>query len=142
MKRLFILLLLLPMMAMAQQITLHWTAPGDDDHTGTAAEYDVRYSPAPITKENWDEAIQVDGEPKPQSAGETESMAIELTEGTYYFALKTADEVPNWSAMSNVAKANVGYEGRWGDLNGDGIVNPVDVVLLVNCVYKNQGCRD
>lgn len=30
----------------------------------------------------------------------------------------------------------------WGDLNGDGVPNPVDVVLLANCVYKNVGCRN
>src|SRR2546428_7758698 len=35
-------------------MALSWTAPGDDDSTGTATKYDFRYSTVPIT--NWDEA--------------------------------------------------------------------------------------
>ena len=28
--------------------------------------------------------------------------------------------------------------GVWGDMNGDGAINPVDVVILVNYVYKGM----
>lgn len=31
--------------------------------------------------------------------------------------------------------------GVWGDVNGDMAVNPVDVVYMVNFVYKNQDAR-
>jgi len=31
--------------------------------------------------------------------------------------------------------------GAWGDVNGDGAVNPVDVVFMVNYVYKGQDAR-
>ena len=86
-------------------ITLTWTAPGDDGNTGTASEYDIRYSTSPITEANWDAATRCIGEPAPQPAGSSETFTVtSLSRGTtYYFALKTADEVPNWPQLSNVA---------------------------------------
>ncbi len=84
--------------------TILWTAPGDDGTTGTAAQYDVRYSTAgPITTANWATAIAAVGEPTPGAAGTPQSMTITgLSPGTtYWFALRTADEVPNWSGVSN-----------------------------------------
>ncbi len=85
-------------------VTLNWTAPGDNDANGTASEYDIRYSLFLITEGNWASASQATGEPTPQSAGSTESFTVENLESnsTYYFAIKTADEVPNWSDISNV----------------------------------------
>ena len=85
-------------------ITLHWTAPGDDGTSGTANEYDIRYSTALITEANWDQASQATGEPSPSAAGTTESFTVgNLQPGTsYYFAIRTADEYPNWSDLSNV----------------------------------------
>ncbi|RME25551.1 MAG: hypothetical protein D6800_07485, partial [Candidatus Zixiibacteriota bacterium] len=91
-------------------VTLTWTAPGDDSLTGTASQYDIRYSTVPITAANWATATQVNGEPVPQPAGNTETFTVTgLQSGvTYYFALETADEVPNWSALSNVVSATTG----------------------------------
>jgi hypothetical protein len=84
--------------------TLAWTAVGDDGTTGTATTYDVRYSTANITAGNWGMATQVPGEPSPRAAGQAETFTVTgLTAGTtYYFAIKVADEVPNWSGLSNV----------------------------------------
>ncbi len=89
----------------SNSITLSWTAPGDDGNTGTASQYDIRYSNANITEANWSSATQVGGEPAPQVAGTSQSMTVtELNPSTiYYFAIKIADEVPNWSELSNVA---------------------------------------
>ncbi|MFQ6042309.1 MAG: fibronectin type III domain-containing protein, partial [Candidatus Poribacteria bacterium] len=86
-------------------ITLTWTAPGDDGDTGTASEYDIRYSTDTITASSWDSATQVMDEPAPQPAGTSESFTVTglSAKTTYYFAIKTADEAPNWSALSNVA---------------------------------------
>jgi hypothetical protein len=86
-------------------VTLNWTAPGDDGNVGQAAQYDVRYSTGPITNQNWNSAIEADGEPAPAPAGEPESFTIDGLESntTYYFAIKTADEAGNWSGLSNVA---------------------------------------
>jgi len=86
-------------------ITVSWIAPGADGNTGTATSYDIRYSQSIITDVNWDSATQVTGEPAPQAAGASQSMTISgLAIGTtYYFAIKTKDEVPNESGISNVA---------------------------------------
>ncbi|MBW7462407.1 fibronectin type III domain-containing protein, partial [Paenibacillus sepulcri] len=85
-------------------VNLTWTAPGDDNNTGTAASYDVRYSTATITSGNWSSAVQAAGEPSPQAAGGSQTFTVTgLSAGTtYYFALKTADEASNLSALSNV----------------------------------------
>lgn len=89
-------------------ITITWTSPGDDQgnyvNYGTPSVYDVRYSTATITSGNWASATQVSGEPTPSIAGTSESMtASGLSAGTtYYFGMKTRDEVPNESALSNI----------------------------------------
>lgn len=85
-------------------ITLTWTAPGDDGNTGTASQYDIRYSTSTITENNWGSAIQCTGEPAPKAAGSSESFVVSglNPNTTYYLAIKTGDEVPNWSEPSNV----------------------------------------
>lgn len=84
---------------------LSWTAPGDDGTKGTASGYDIRYSTSPITDQNWNSAIEVVGEPSPKPYGQIETIdVVGLNSGTnYFFALKTVDDVPNWSGISNVA---------------------------------------
>ncbi|TPW14365.1 MAG: putative lipoprotein, partial [bacterium] len=81
-----------------------WTAPGDDNAAGTAASYDLRYSTSAITAANFGSATPVAGEPVPAVAGTTQNMTVSgLAAGTsYFFAMKTADEVPNTAAISNV----------------------------------------
>ncbi len=90
--------------AAATSITLNWTAPGDDSLTGTAAQYDVRYSTSLITAANFASASQASGEAAPKAPGQAETFTVTgLTPGTlYYFAIKTADEAANWSGISNV----------------------------------------
>lgn len=85
-------------------VVLKWTAPGDDGNVRTASEYDVRYSPSPITAANWNSATPVIGEPTPQVAGTKQQFSVlGLTPGaTYYFAMKTRDNANNYSGLSNV----------------------------------------
>ena len=85
-------------------IRLKWTAPGDDGNQGRAASYILRYSTTQITDSNWSSATQVSNMVSPVSAGSAQSMIVtSLSQGaTYYFAIKTSDEVPNTSALSNV----------------------------------------
>jgi hypothetical protein len=84
-------------------ISLSWVAPGDNNYSGTATTYDLRYSTSPINALNFDLASTASGVPAPSAAGTTENFTVSgLTAGmTYYFAIKTADEVPNWSGLSN-----------------------------------------
>lgn len=85
-------------------VTLTWTAPGDDGTTGQATRYDIRYSNQSITESNWSSATVVANPPTPKSAGLSESFVVSglQPDTTYYFALKTYDEVNNASALSNI----------------------------------------
>ena len=97
-------------------ITLTWTAPGDDGNSGTASQYDIRYSTSGINESTWDMASQCANEPKPQPAGSKEKFTLtrRSPETTYYLALKTADEVFAWSQLSNVVTGTTGSGGGSG----------------------------
>ncbi len=87
--------------------TLTWTAPGDDGMTGTVSGYILKYSTSPITDEatfNAATTYSTSGWAPFKSGGIVESRSITGLGGdtTYYFALKTYDEAPNNSTMSNV----------------------------------------
>jgi hypothetical protein len=88
----------------ATSATLTWTAPGDDGAEGTATAYDIRYSLAVITEANFNSATQAANLPVPSAAatGETHTVTGLAANTTYHIALKAADEVPNWSGLSNV----------------------------------------
>lgn len=96
--------------ARAQQawnsVTLTWTTPGDDSLTGTASQFDIRYSTSPITAANFGTATRwTTGVPAPAAPGTSQNVMVTgLQPSTqYWFAIKTADDVPNWSLISNVA---------------------------------------
>ncbi|MEA2030879.1 MAG: fibronectin type III domain-containing protein [candidate division Zixibacteria bacterium] len=99
---------LIALVSTASTISLGWTAPGDDGTSGTAYEYELRYSTSPITDVNWSSATLIAGVHAPQTAGSDETFTVEGLDlsTTYYFAIKTADEVPNWSGISNVISAS------------------------------------
>ncbi len=122
-------------------LTLTWTAPGDDGLVGTASQYDIRYSTSSIdTEASWDVATVVSAPPTPQAPGSTETFTVTgISPGTrYYFALKTADEVPNWSDLSNsplgitssapsgggspVEGELTGQTSLWGKINSSGVI--------------------
>jgi hypothetical protein len=116
---------------------LTWTAPGDDGMLpGAASEYDIRYSIIPITEDNFATADQVAGEPTPSQSGETEQFLVTglRSRTDYYFALQTADEVENWSEMSNNGFALA--------MTNFLLVNPRDVYLgqidSVNVIFRTR----
>jgi hypothetical protein len=90
-------------------ISLIWTAPGDDGTIGRATTYDLRYRTVGITGTDtlswWNAATRATGLPTPSASGALDSTKVRgltpLT--TYYFIIRAADEVPNWSGYSNLA---------------------------------------
>jgi hypothetical protein len=122
---------------------LTWTAPGDDGISGTAAAYDLRYSPAPITEANWSSTTPVSGESVPLVAGSAQSLAIGgLTpQTTYYFAVKSTDEAGNVSPLSNVPGATtlpIGLPSPW--LSQDvGAVAATGSAIWSNGVFLVRG---
>jgi len=117
-------------------VKLTWTASGDDGDSGTAASYDIRYLSSNITDGNWSSATQVSGEPSPTAASTTRSMTISgLSQGTiYYFAIKTSDEVPNVSALSNVASLATSVAASTGGAVSDSTAPSTIVDLAVGTV--------
>ena len=92
-------------------VTLRWTTPGDDWNEGRASQYDLRFSTSPISGTdsvswwNSSKTVACAGLPAPAEPGATDSFVVSgLVPGrTYYFVIRTADEIPNWSFFSNVA---------------------------------------
>ncbi len=85
-------------------VTLSWTTPGDDGMLGTASQFDLRYSTSPITAGNFASATRWTSMPAPAAPGTRQTVTVTGLQSntTYYFAIKTADDVPNWSAISNI----------------------------------------
>jgi hypothetical protein len=88
---------------------LLWTAPGDDGTSGRANRYEMRVRSVAIAGTDtvtwWNAGTAVTGLPTPSVAGATDSVQVRGLDPTktWYFVLRTADEVPNWSGWSNVA---------------------------------------
>jgi phosphodiesterase/alkaline phosphatase D-like protein len=105
---LLLLLAAVPADSLAQSawnsVHLTWTAPGDDSLSGTASQYDLRYSTSTITAANFSSATRVTGMPAPGASGAAESYTVTGLQPatTYWFAIKAADDVSNWSLISNV----------------------------------------
>ncbi|MCP4604871.1 MAG: hypothetical protein GY847_30850, partial [Proteobacteria bacterium] len=60
----------------ADEVTLRWTAPGDNGYEGQAAQYDIRWCAEQITAGNFELAGRVIGAPIPRIAGSDEEMYI------------------------------------------------------------------
>jgi len=97
-----------PSMGRADSVTLSWTATGDDGSTGRASAYELRFSQQPVVAGDttgwWSNATTAGILPAPATAGTRESYTMSglVTGTTFYFVLRVADEVPNWSTYSNV----------------------------------------
>ena len=91
----------------SNSVALLWTSPGDDGSSGTAAAYDLRYSTGVINAASWLTSVLADGEPTPSSAGNSQAMTVRSLNPatTYFFAIKSVDEVGNISPLSNIPGA-------------------------------------
>ncbi|MEX1018249.1 MAG: S8 family serine peptidase, partial [Litorilinea sp.] len=98
---------LTPTLLLLTGVRLNWSAVGDDGMEGLASAYDLRYSSAPITAENWNQATRVPGVPAPQEPGAVETFTVNglAPDTVYYFAIRALDNVGNESPISNVAMA-------------------------------------
>jgi chitodextrinase len=89
-------------------VTLAWTAPGDDSLAGRATRYDLRWSTSPITSlAQFALATPVNGLATPKAAGSPESATVSglVPSTTYWFSLRTFDEVGNGSDLSNLVQS-------------------------------------
>ena len=118
-------------------VRLEWTIPGDDGNDlPRANEYDLRYSLSPITPESFDAAVRDPFRGPPGTPGSMARHTVTgLTESTtYHFALKTADEVPNWSGMSN-SLAVTTDPSPTGDLVAPAAVSDLAVIGTTSSSY-------
>lgn len=116
---------------LGNQVTLRWTAPGDDGSSGQAALYDIRYRPesfGPIDTENeWNAATRITNLPYPKLAGAAETLVVSglIPGNSYYFILRTTDDNLNVSSLSNSPRGTAGAppcQYVLGDINGDGLL--------------------
>jgi hypothetical protein len=138
-------------------LTVAWTSPGDDGPYGTVSAYDVRWAEFPLDEQNWSQATPVtDLEPAvPQPAGRRHFATVAglAADSEYYLAVRSADEIPNRSGMSNVLSAVARRFRTWyvkEDGGGDAptiqaacvdSAQPGDVVLVApgHYTWTNQG---
>jgi Tol biopolymer transport system component len=107
------------------EIVLSWTAPADNGAAGHAADaYEIRWSTSSGSGEGWwTAATALASPPTPSAPGTDEEFTVTGLdpETEYRFAIKTSDEVPNASGVSNVEGATT-----WQDftqLTTDGLEN-------------------
>lgn len=86
----------------ATSIRVRWTAPGDDDATGTAARYEMRWSPTPFDESTFARGARV-RMPAPELAGARQTATFTVPPGgRVYVAMRAADELGNLSRLSNI----------------------------------------
>lgn len=90
----------------AGSLALQWIAPGDDDWTGTAASYEIRYSRSVINETNWAQASRAPDPPAPVRGRRVQIHRVSSLDALtiYFFAIKTKDEAGNESELSRIAQ--------------------------------------
>ncbi|MCX6271716.1 MAG: hypothetical protein NTU44_10945, partial [Bacteroidetes bacterium] len=91
------------------QLKLKWTATGNDDTTGKAYKYDIRYAFSTINNDtNYLTSNRILQYPYPALPGETDSLVLAFdtlsgiqAHDTLWFAVKAEDENQNRSALGN-----------------------------------------
>jgi subtilisin family serine protease len=83
---------------------LRWTASGDDGLTGSAYQFDLRYSTTPIDAAGFAAAARAPGLPVPAPSGSTHDyLLMGLSPDTrYYLALRAIDNVGNLSELATL----------------------------------------
>ena len=93
-----------------QEVTLRWTATGDDGQEGTAQHYDLRFDTTRIqSTADFEEAASVAVPPAPSQAGQPETATVDASDGldpgrSYYFALVAEDDAGNRSPRATTER--------------------------------------
>jgi len=86
-----------------QTVTLRWTATGDDDRSGSAQRYDLRFDTTRIeSTADFQQAQSISSPPVPSKAGQPETTVIGESDGlrpdrSYHFAVVAEDNAGNRS---------------------------------------------
>lgn len=92
-----------------RSITLGWTAPGDDGNSGgPVSRYEIKYSELAVLDEleEWlifAKTTKTTPEPKEPGTHQTFTVKGLKPNQTYYFFIRSQDDMGNWSGYSNVA---------------------------------------
>ncbi len=123
-------------------VCLSWTAPGDDDNSGTASSYDIRYATDSTTLLGWTNATVVTGIADPATAGSKEMLTLSPlpADSIYFFGIRSIDETDNVSATSNMAfgsllegvatNITLTFHSYWG-IPLDSLVLPVEGSITI-----------
>ena len=89
-------------------VTLSWTASGDNGNQGRSIVTHLRYATQPLTDDNWDTAESLSGLAPPLIAGSEEIATLVGLNGatTYYFGVKIEDDKGLLSPLSNIVSAS------------------------------------
>ncbi len=128
-------------------IGLTWTAVGEDESTGTASSYEIRYSTSDITSDSLcDSATELSNSITPQTSGSSESTTVTVTSGLsgvqYYFCIRAVDGSGNkgsWSSSGVTATTTATLthtdistgQGSNSGYNPDIVIDTVNSKLLV-----------
>ncbi|MBI2627070.1 MAG: S8 family serine peptidase [Parcubacteria group bacterium] len=85
-------------------VSLEWTAVGDDGLVGNASRYQIRYFKTSTDEFNFDNAIEVLGNPLPQDSGNKIQFKFNNLDPdtNYSVAVRALDNVGNTSSVSNI----------------------------------------
>jgi hypothetical protein len=100
-------------------VLLSWDAPGNDDFSGTASGYMIKYALTAINDDaSFDRATSLENPPTPSAAGTREEVLIQnlLVGRMYYVAVKAFDGDANVGSLSNESISfATGIAPPWAD---------------------------
>jgi len=117
--------------AATNTVNFSWISPPEDSAvtgSGPGTEFSLRYSTSSINNETaWTNATPVSLGFLPGTEGGMHTAQLTMSDGTYYFRLKTKDDNGNWSVMSTQSTVVVPadpptecFEGGGGGGGGGG----------------------
>ena len=124
-----------------QEVTLRWTATGDDGREGTAQRYDLRFDTTRIeSTADFEQAQAVDSSPPPSTAGQTETAVVDASDGlevgqSYYFAVVAEDDAGNrspWTAPTRKAVLVKDIEIEEGDVTAGANRSVAETQFVLN----------